>query len=63
MINNQQNIEIGGVCCSIGFKNQFFEKEFDLVLSDYKRWGFGSQRKPEISISVKEGFYQSTQQP
>jgi hypothetical protein len=55
MIKYQENIEIGGVCCSIGFLDGFFEQEFSAILLDYKRWGFISEGNPEMCIIVKEG--------
>lgn len=56
MIKGKENIEIGGVSCSIAFENGFFEDEFDLVLSDYRRWGFISEEEAEIRIRIKEGL-------
>ena len=54
-IKVEQKIEIGGVCCSIGFLDGFFKKEFASIFSDYRRWGFSSEGNPEIGIMVKEG--------
>jgi len=54
VVKGQQKIEIGGVCCSIDFEDGFFEKEFSAVLADYRRWGFSSERNPEISVVIKE---------
>lgn len=49
MIKGQQIIEIGGVRCSIGFEDGFFQKEFALVLSDYRRCGFCSEGESDIN--------------
>ena len=59
MIIKQHKIEIGEVCCELFFEDGFFEKEFSLVLSDYRRWGFYSKGNPEISIVVKNGLLPS----
>ena len=56
MITKQQIIEIGEVCCTIGFDEGFFQDEFGLVLSDYRRWGFCKEGKAKIAIVVKEAL-------
>lgn len=56
MITGQQTIEIGEVCCSIGFENGFLQKEFDSIMSCYRRWGFCAEGMPEITIVVKEAL-------
>lgn len=56
MITKQQIIEIGEVRCSIGFENGFFQNEFDLLMNDYRRWGFCSEEKPDIHITVKNNL-------
>jgi hypothetical protein len=48
----QQTIEIGDVRCSLRFEKGFFQDEFNAVLSSYRRWGFCTECKPEISIKV-----------
>jgi hypothetical protein len=54
MIKGRQTIEIGEICCSIGFEDGFFQNEFDAILSDYRRQGFCSERRPEMTITVKK---------
>lgn len=55
-MTGQHTIEIGEVRCSIDFENGFFQDMFNLVLTDYKRWGFYKKGEAKISIVVREGL-------
>jgi hypothetical protein len=60
MIERQLTIEIGEVCCSMDFESRFFRDEFEVILADYRRWGFCPEGVPSIRIAVKEGLVPST---
>ena len=53
MLTGQQKIEIGEVCCAIGFEEGFFQNESEAIFSSYRKWGFCSDGLPDMRIVVK----------